>query len=181
MSNNDSLDESLDEWNDMPAFTLIGVQQINRFICGTLGIPLNLAVVAVVLRSKQLWSPRNIFWLVVTFFIIIALLQSVIELIVFYLYLRRDGSHVTLCAIYSTSVGCPYDLVLVALLLATWERYLALVRRQFHRHYATPRNISFLMFLVVLLLICKKPKQKILLGIRCIAMVVTMAIHFLYT
>lgn len=140
----------------MPAFRMLPIHQVIRILCGVLGIPLNILVVTVILRSRQLWSGRNIFWLAVTFFNLIAVLQSTTELSIFYLHQRGDGSHLTLCQIYSTLMGCPYGLLLSGLVLASWDRYLALARHHFYQHYATPRNISYVLISVFIMVTGKK-------------------------
>ena len=138
--------ETLVNSGDLPTFRLTTIQQVNRFVCGVVGIPLNLLVVVVILRSRQLWSPRNIFWLAVTFFNVLALSQAITELSLFYLYQRGDGSHQTLCLYYSTIVGSPYVLLLTALMLVTCDRYIAIVHRQLYEHYATSRNATLILF-----------------------------------
>ncbi len=137
---------------DLPVFRLRTIHQINRLTCGILGIPLNLLVMAVILRSRQLWSPRNIFWLAVTFFSVLALIQAIIELCIYLLYRRGDGSHQTLCQFYSTTIGGPYVLLLAGLMLATWERYLALTRHRLYQRYGTPKNICWILFGVSLII-----------------------------
>lgn len=133
---------------DIPAFRLSTIQQVNRMVCCSLGIPLNILVVAVVLRSRQLWSGRNIFWLAVTLFNLLAVAQSITELFIADLYRRSDGSHQIVCRIYSILLGCPYDLVMSGLTLASWDRYLALAHHHFYENYATPRNISLILLIV---------------------------------
>lgn len=76
---------------------------------------------------------------------LLALTQLVTELTIFYLYRKADGSHQTLCAIYSVLLGYPYALLLTGLTLASWDRYLALARRQFYQHHVTPTNISIIL------------------------------------
>ena len=134
-------------------FRLRTIQQVNRFVCGIIGIPLNLLVVAVILRSRQLWTARNIFWLAINFFNTLALTQAIIELAVFYLYQRGDDSHRILCQIYSTIVGGPYVLLLAGLMLATLDRHLALVHRQFYQNYATPTNVIWILFGITLVVV----------------------------
>ena len=138
---------------DFPMFRLRTIQQVNRFVCGIIGIPLNLLVVAVILRSRQLWTARNIFWLAINFFNTLALTQAIIELAAFYLYQRGDDSHRILCQIYSTIVGGPYVLLLAGLMLATLDRHLALVHRQFYQNYATPTNVIWILFGITLVVV----------------------------
>lgn len=138
------------------AFRLTTLQKFNRIFCCSLGTPLNILVVVVVLRSRQLWSGRNIFWLAVTLFNLLAVVQSITELFIADLYRRSDRSHQTLCIIYSILLGCPYDLVMSGLTLASWDRYLALARHQFYENYATPRNISLILLVVFIIITGKQ-------------------------
>lgn len=142
----------------MPVFRMIIFQRINRILCSILGIPLNIVVVTVILRSRQLWSARNIFWLAVTFFNLLALAQSMTELIIFYLNRRADGSHEILCTIYSSFLGYPYALLLTGLTLASYDRYLALTCKQFYQNHATPKNIVSILVCVFLAITGKKKK-----------------------
>lgn len=158
MSSNCSYEKSAVDSEDIPVFRLVPFQRFNRTTCCALGIPLNILVVVVILRSKQLWSARNTFWLAVTFFNVLALIQSMTELSIFYLYRRTDGSHQTLCAIYSTFLGYPYVLLLTGLTLASWDRYLALAHYDFYRHYATPRHVVIILT-IVFVTITGKTKQ----------------------
>lgn len=132
----------LTRMGEMPAFKMILIQRINRIICSTVGIPLNILVLIVVLRSRQLWSPRNIFWFGVTFFNVIAILQSVAELVVYYLYKYYEGSHEPVCKLYVALVGGPYGTLLACLTLASCDRYLALARQQFYQNYVTTKNAT---------------------------------------
>ena len=136
---------------ELSAFRLVLAQRINRFICCVLGFPLNILVMVVIARSRQLWAPRNVFWLAVTFFNFIAVVESTIELDIYYLYQRSDGSHQLLCEIFSTQLGCPYGLLLAGLTLASFDRYLTLARHQFYQKYGTTRNAVFVLIFTFLL------------------------------
>ena len=98
LTNNESVVSYSPEDYLLPMFELSTAQLLNRLICAIFGIPLNLLVLALIIRSR-LWSSRNIFRLGVTFFNLIALLQAVIELVLVYLYHRGDGSHKVLSII----------------------------------------------------------------------------------
>ena len=148
-------DETNSNLTDMPVFHMRTFQQINRLGCVVVGLPLNLLVIAVVCRSKQLWSSRNISWLAVTFFNLLALVQSIVELCMFQLYKRNDGSHLILCQIYSVLIGCPFALLLTGLTLAAIERYLALAHRHFHEKYATSRVTSCIFVFTIFLVTSK--------------------------
>nr|CAG4651019.1 EOG090X07AI [Simocephalus serrulatus] len=78
--------------------------------------------------------------------------QSITELFIADLYRRSDGSHQIVCRIYSILLGCPYDLVMSGLTLASWDRYLALAHHHFYENYATPRNISLILLIVFIVI-----------------------------
>ena len=122
----------------MVALNMIPIQRVNRVACCTLGLPPNLLVVLVVARSRQLWSsPRNIYWLGVTFINFLLILQSLGELVTNVLYQRKDESYLFLCKIHSTLLGCPFGLLLTSLTLASFDRYLALSRPKFYQVHVT--------------------------------------------
>ena len=136
----------------MVALEMIPVQWINRIVCCSLGIPLNVFVPVVIARSRQLWSPRNIHWLGVTFINFAMILQLLAELITNTQYQRKDGSHRLLCEIHSTLLGCPFGLLLTSLTLASLDRYLALIHPQFYRNRVTIKSsitVSVMAFLLV--------------------------------
>ena len=137
---------------ELAALHLTPVQQVVRIVCCILGIPLNILVAVVIIRSRQLWSPRNIFWLAITLFNSIALIELASELAVHDLYQRSDGSHLLLCEILSTQNGYPYGLVLAGLALASGDRYLTLAHQHFYQKYGTTKNaicVLILTFFIV--------------------------------
>lgn len=155
MNSSSTSAEAIDS-SEVPGLAMPVILRINRIGCVAIGIPLNLIVLSVIVRSRQLWSPRNIFWLAVTFFNLLALIQSVMELTIFYLYQRSDGSHEMVCKAYSVMVGCPYALLLTALTLATADRYSALAHCQFYQNYVTPSRSILVLFTVVIVVVGKR-------------------------
>lgn len=137
--------ESYCDITELAAFHLGFYQQVNRIICFILGIPLNIFVLVVVVRSRQLWAPRNIFWLGITLFNSIAEVDSIMELTTNYLYQRSDGSHRLVCQIFSTQFGLPYSLLTAGLTLATCDRYLALARHRFYQKHANTKNAVWIL------------------------------------
>lgn len=162
---NESLDLSLEKimynissYDDisnsrMPPFNLPLMMRINRLLCIVFGIPLNGLVVVVIVRSRQLWSTRNIFWLTVTFFNLLALVQAVLELAMFYLHQHGDPDGFLICKIYSVAVGCPYALLLTTLTLASADRYSALVHPQFYQIHITKTRVTWTLLIIVLIII----------------------------
>lgn len=129
----------------MVALQMIPIQRINRVACCSLGFPLNIFILVVIARSRQLWSPRNIFWLGVTFINFLVIAQSLGELVTNVLYQRQDESHLLMCQIYSTLLGCPFGLLLTSLTMASLDRYLALSRPQFYNNQVTVRRATIVL------------------------------------
>ncbi len=134
----------------MPPFNLPLMLRINRLLCIIFGIPLNGLVLVVIVRSRQLWSTRNIFWLTVTFFNLLALIQAVMELVMFYSHQHGDPDGFLICKIYSVTVGCPYALLLTTLTLASADRYSALAHPQFYQRYITKKRVTWTLLIIVL-------------------------------
>lgn len=141
---------------NMPVFQLSTFQLINRMLCTGFGIPLNVLILFVIIRSRSLnRSPRNAFWLTVTSFNLLALVKSLMELAVYYLHRRSDGSHVLLCQFYSVAAGCPYALLLTALTLASADRYSAIAHPQFYQRHVSPTRIRRTLFVISTIIIGK--------------------------
>jgi len=138
----------------MPPFNLpLMMLRINQLLCIVFGIPLNGLVMVVIVRSRQLWSTRNIFWLTVTFFNLLALVQAVMELDMFYLHQHGDPDRFLICKIYSVTVGCPYALLLTTLTLASSDRYSALAHPWFYQRYVTKKRVVWTLLISVLAII----------------------------
>ena len=144
-------DDNLPDIFELSAFRFEPVQRINRIICCISAFLLNILVAVVIARSRQLWTARYIFWLALSLFNLIAVIDTANELGIFYLYQKEDGSHLILCEIFSTLIGCPYGLVLSGQLLSSFDRYLALARYQFYQKYATTKNAVWIVVLTFLL------------------------------
>lgn len=150
-AHNETFDQSI-ALVEMPVFRMRSFQMTNRIACCSIGVPLNIVVVAVVVRARQLWSPRNMCWLALTLFNLLALAQSAAEVLIFHLHTKADGSHELICKVYSLFVGCPYALLLSALTIASADRYLALVRRDFYRSHATCNRVAFVLIITTVLI-----------------------------
>ena len=133
---------------DIPVFHLIPIQRINRIVCSIFGILINGYLIGAIVRSRRLWTPRNIFWLGVTLFDVIAIWQSTVELVIYYLYRKSsEDYYLPLCLVYSTLAGCPYGLLLTNLTLATLERYLWLAHRDFYQRRLTTKNAVWILII----------------------------------
>ncbi len=150
---NETISDSSFDNNRMPPFSLPLMMRINRFMCITLGLPLNALVLVVIIRSRQLWSSRNIFWITVTFFNLLALVQAFMELAMYYLHQNGDPDGFLTCKIYSLIVACPYALLLTTLTLATADRYSALAHPQFYQRHVTEKRVIWTLLIIALVLI----------------------------
>ena len=127
------------------------ILRISRFVCITLGIPINGLILTVILRSRQLWSTnRNIFWLITTLLNLLAIIQAVIELVIYYVYQHQGPSESDELLIYAVLAEWPYALLQSTLIVATMERCLILAQPQFYRQHITHSRIcSILLFILV--------------------------------
>ena len=151
MSNNHVINGTQFILMELRVFQWIPIQRINRIFCCGLSIPLNAAVVVVIIRSKQLWSSRNIYWLGVSLFNLLIDLESIIELSVDFLvdeYQPIQLHQNSTCRVMSMFIGWPEGLLLAGLMLASWERYWALT----HRPASDYTNVkAFIWFLIIVL------------------------------
>jgi len=142
---------------EMPAYNMPIILRIDRILCIVLGIPLNLAVMATgCCSSSRSTAERsgNLFWVTITFFNLLSLGQSSMELSIYYLNQQGEESiSLLICRIYSVVVGCPYALLLTALTLATADRYSALVHPQFYQNYVTRTRIGWTMLFLFIIII----------------------------
>ncbi|XP_032788920.2 ultraviolet-sensitive opsin isoform X2 [Daphnia magna] len=106
---------------------LDGVRQFIHLACAGIGSPLNVMVANVIIRQRRLRNPRNTFWLGVIFCNLLALTNAIIEYVAFELMSAQA------CIIFRITAGIPYTLILVNLLLATLDRWVALTYPLFHR------------------------------------------------
>jgi hypothetical protein len=113
---------------------------IFRVLVISVGIPIQLLVAFVILRTRQLKNPRNAFWLgnIACHFAILVMgayeYWTVVNTTI--------NSSYILCRIYSLLVGYPYTILLVRLLLATADRWFAISDPIKHRKYVTVSGVA---------------------------------------
>jgi hypothetical protein len=95
-------------------------------------------VLFVVSFSRQLRYPRHIFWAAVSFFEMIYLVQSILEMIVI---LHRDY---LACPPYVILASVDYSILLLCLSLAALDRYLAIARYECYKKKVTNRDVIVL-------------------------------------
>lgn len=106
-----------------------------RMIAIVFGLPIHILVAAVILRTRQLHNPRNTFWLGVIACHAATLLMGIYEILT--TVNRRTSKDDVFCRIYSLLVGFPYTSLLVSLLLATADRWIAISHPLYHRKHIT--------------------------------------------
>jgi hypothetical protein len=114
---------------------------IFRVLAITTGVPIHLLVVFVILRTRQLYNPRNAFWLGNIACHFATLVMGAFEY--WTVVIPSVGqTNETICQIYSLLVGYPYTSLLVSLLLATADRWFAISNPIKHRKYVTVAGVA---------------------------------------
>jgi hypothetical protein len=114
---------------------------IFRVLAITTGVPIHLLVVFVILRTRQLYNPRNAFWLGNIACHFATLVMGAFEY--WTIVIPSVGqTNKTVCQIYSLLVGYPYTSLLVSLLLATADRWFAISNPIKHRKYVTVAGVA---------------------------------------
>ncbi|XP_057368462.2 adenosine receptor A2b-like [Daphnia carinata] len=112
---------------------------ILRCLAIALGLPIHLLVAVVILRTRQLYNPRNAFWLGSIACHCASLIMGAYEYWAVVALTRPTG---WVCRIYSLLVGYPYTILLVSLLLATADRWFAISSPIKHRRYVTVSAVA---------------------------------------
>lgn len=130
------------------------IMRISRFVCITLGIPINGLILVVIIRSRHLWSTtRILFWLIIAFLNFIAIIQALMELVIYYVYHHQDpDSGIMFCRIYAIFAGWPYTLLQSTFIIATAERYLILAHPQFYRLHVSNAKVCWILLFTLLVI-----------------------------
>nr|CAH0103954.1 unnamed protein product [Daphnia galeata] len=122
----------------------IGVASvIEKIGCCSIGIPLNISVAVAITRLRRMHrKPRNFFLLGIILSYLSFFIVPIIELIYWGIY--PDES---LCRAYVAVIGLPQGLLLINMLSALIDRYLALNYPLLHRGKMTVRFASIVMIL----------------------------------
>ena len=108
---------------------------IEKIVCCSIGIPLNISVAVAITRLRRLnKKPRNFFLLAIILSYLSFFIVPIIELIYWRIY--PDES---LCHAYVAVIVVPQGLLLVNMLLALIDRYLAINHPLLHREKMTKR------------------------------------------
>nr|CAH0104740.1 unnamed protein product [Daphnia galeata] len=113
---------------------------ITKFVCCSIGIPLNLSIAFTIVHRRRLHrKPRNIFLLGIIFSYLMFFVPSVIKLIYWAVYPIES-----VCRGYVAVVGVPQGLLLLNMLLALVDRYMAINHPLLHREKMTVRSAAVL-------------------------------------
>jgi dopamine receptor D1 len=108
---------------------------IGKIVCCSIGIPLNISIAVTITRLRRLHrKPRNFFLLGIILSYLSFFIVPIIELIYWRIY--PDES---LCRAYVAVIFVPQGLLLVNMLLALIDRYLAINHPLLHREKMTNR------------------------------------------
>ena len=110
-----------------------------QWVIIAIGLPLNILVAWVILRTRKLHNPRNAFWLGNVVCNLVTLLMGAFEAtVVTWPQQPLD----IFCRIYSLLVGTPYTNLLVSLLLATADRWIAISYPLRNRSHVTVFRVA---------------------------------------
>ncbi|KAK4010967.1 adenosine receptor A2b-like [Daphnia magna] len=120
-------------------------QEFYRTLIIAVGILLNCTVVLVVSSSRQLRYPRHIFWVAISFFECLFLLEYALELTV---VLYRDQQ---LCQILVLLYPMDYSILLQCLLLAAIDRYVSIIRYEWYKKTVTIQMVMTIISVMAIL------------------------------
>nr|CAH0102016.1 unnamed protein product [Daphnia galeata] len=108
---------------------------IIKIVCCSIGIPLNVSIVVTIIRLRRMHrKPSNFFLLGIILSYLSFFIVPIIQLLYWGIY--ADDS---LCRVYVSVVGVPQGLLLINMLLALIDRYLAINHPLLHREKMTNR------------------------------------------
>ncbi len=129
---------NINQFDEVVPVVLPPVLFVFRTMAVTFGMPIQLLVAVVILKTRQLHTPRNAFWLgnIACYFTI--LLMGIFE---YWAVIIRTTNPLS-CRIYFLLAGTPYSSLLVSLLLATADRWFAISNPIKHRKYVTVSGVA---------------------------------------
>ena len=134
LTSNDNLDIPILGRQQIPF-----ARQVFRLSIVSVGMVLNGIVLTVVACSRSLRFPRHVFWAAVSFVDCLYLAQCVVELVAI---VNRD---LLACRIFVLFAGFEYSTLLLFLLLAALDRYLAIVRHEWYKRKVNVRSVILLL------------------------------------
>jgi hypothetical protein len=127
---------------------------ITKFICCSIGIPLNLLIAITIIRHHRRLGckPRNIFLLAIIFSYLLFYIAPLIELIS-WAFLPAVQSTESVCLVFIAVGGLPQALLLLNMILALVDRYVAINFPLLHREKMTVRLASAILLMAAISLI----------------------------
>lgn len=119
----------------------------SHLIFGSIGMPLNLVIIALILARRRLHQPRNIIWIGISFSNVLILTAHLLEVVSFY---STDTTE--LCRFRYFLVGLPYVSLLMNHFFSLVDRYLSVSRLIWYQRCVTKRWIIGLQLAVFILL-----------------------------
>ncbi|XP_059351573.1 5-hydroxytryptamine receptor 1B-like [Daphnia carinata] len=120
-------------------------QEFYRTLVIAVGAFLNCIVILVVSTSRQLRYPRHIFWIAISFFECLSLLEYALELTVV-LYRSQQ-----LCQILVLLYPMDYSILLQCFLLTAIDRYVSIVRYEWYKKTVTIPMVVMIIFVMSIL------------------------------
>ena len=110
-------------------------EQIFRCTIIGAGLFVNIFLLVVSLGSRQLLYPRNLFWIAIGFVNIFYLVQGIIEVIA----IVHQNKLASQLFIFNAGVG--YSLFILCLMLAAFDRYLAIAHSEWYKSKVTNKMV----------------------------------------
>lgn len=127
--------------NVLPFSTL---EIVYRLVAGTVGAFINLVIITTVSVSRQLHFPRHIYWAGIS----VAYLTYIIQL--FNDVLGNYFKSQTACQLYVLHASVPYTVLSFYLMIAAWDRLLAITCYDWYERRVTNRRVITLLIAVYL-------------------------------
>ncbi|KZS17503.1 Uncharacterized protein APZ42_016373 [Daphnia magna] len=121
------------------------IQEFYRTLVIAVGTFLNCIVILVVSSSRQLRYPRHIFWVAISFFECLFLLECALELTV---ALNQDQQ---LCQVLVLLYPMDYSILLQCLLLAAIDRYVSIIRYEWYKKTVTIPMVATIISVMAIL------------------------------
>lgn len=114
-------------------------QQVYRYVVVTIGFLINIFFIVVIRWSRQLHNPRHVFWAAISLIDQLYMIQILMEIVAIV------GQNRTACQIFALNSGVNYTIMLLFLVLAALDRYLAIARYEWYKKKVTNRGVIYLL------------------------------------
>ncbi|XP_046454717.1 uncharacterized protein LOC124202411 isoform X2 [Daphnia pulex] len=113
--------------------------QSYRYVTTAVGTLINLLVIVVVCRSRQLHYPRHVFWAAISVMNQFQIIHFILEVVAI------AGRNRVACQICVLNAGVLHTIILTLLALAGLDRYLAIARYEWYKEKVTNRGTILLL------------------------------------